>query len=852
MASTIYNYNLTGGRVFPVAFEYLARRFVQITLVGDTRRQLQLNVDYRFISKTEIETTVPWTAGGYQTLEVRRVTSATDRLVNFTDGSILRSQDLNISQIQAIHIAEEGRDIADSAILNNGYGWNAEGLPIKNLGETVEPTDAATKAYVDDSIQYTVRAPEKLGELPAALARAGLLLGFNASGQPIMVAPVSGSAADLATILANNLDPLKGAATVGFARTKAATAVGTVGGYLSAQWYNIIEAAFKVTDRPNPTDMSTWDWTPAFQYAVDTFPGKVIYASSALVPSYRLGLPGVRLPSNRAAMTIVKGDPESTTFVLDPTVSTAFGFAATPSSGAMMKNFDLSGFLVDASKTAGTDGAVIFGNRNSGREAILLSYDNIRIKDVRCYGMSSDTSAGKFRIGIQISSIFNSISDPKCTMTRIYVDNIRVEGGITGMYMGAGVPISNNAPLWMDDIYVDKFFHDTLLEDAGFPAAGIQIGQDGCGGKIRVSNAYSANGGDVGIEINGFYDQRLTNCVLYRPGTGFWAYNYHELENPARQHVVWDNCHVIRPKNNPAWRIGQTRAGHFVLNNCSVEIDEKCDPRALDFAAGSLVGIESLTLINFKYYARTGVKADYISLASALSLHLNTPSWKLKIDGMHIIYEGQVPRLTHECCGIILNSLNASSKITVDIKGLTVSDRRAGTLAASDAVRVYGSVKVVGSISNMTVDSTVSTTIAKHGVFLAAGSVPAPDLIIRDSDLLGCTSLYELRTTKASQRNTVQWDNVTFAMPFDDLTKPFNPPVSDGSYDWRNNRGMPVRVAFMGGTNVAILTSQDGINWWNTGQVAGTVMLSPNESIRITSTAAPSMRVVVWTKIPNY
>ena len=232
MASTIYNYNLTGGRVFPVAFEYLARRFVRISLVGKTRRELTLNVDYRFISKTEIETTVSWTAGEFQTMEVRRVTSATDRLVHFTDGSILRSQDLNISQIQAIHIAEEGRDVADSALLSDGFTWNAMGRPIGNVGYPSDPSDATTVSYVLDQMGRTLRGTqaEILNEIP--LDRANKVLAFDSNRQPIVITPSVGSSMGLELDLRNSTDPLKGAGMIGYTEA-GAYPVGTLGAALA-------------------------------------------------------------------------------------------------------------------------------------------------------------------------------------------------------------------------------------------------------------------------------------------------------------------------------------------------------------------------------------------------------------------------------------------------------------------------------------------------------------------------------------------------------------------------------------------------------------------------------------------
>lgn len=224
MASTVYTYSLTGLSVFPVNFEYLARRFVVVTLIGTAgRRVLNLTSDYKFTSKKEITTSVVWgPSQGYSTIEIRRFTSATDKLVNFTDGSILRSYDLNISQVQAIHIAEEGRDASGIALQHDYTKWDALGMPITNLGEPTNGTDAATVNYVNEArdrvTERALRAPvgETVRDLPSAIARANKVLSFDASGQPVAIVPASGSAAELAIAIADPNDPTKGAGMSGY------------------------------------------------------------------------------------------------------------------------------------------------------------------------------------------------------------------------------------------------------------------------------------------------------------------------------------------------------------------------------------------------------------------------------------------------------------------------------------------------------------------------------------------------------------------------------------------------------------------------------------------------------------
>ncbi|MGL5784541.1 MAG: phage tail fiber protein, partial [Alphaproteobacteria bacterium] len=119
--STIVTINLTGQTDFNIPFEYLARKFVVVTLLGTDRKVLTLNTDYRFVSKTVISLANP-TPAGYTQLELRRETSATERLVDFHDGSILRAYDLNLSQIQTLHVAEEARDLTADTIGVNDEG----------------------------------------------------------------------------------------------------------------------------------------------------------------------------------------------------------------------------------------------------------------------------------------------------------------------------------------------------------------------------------------------------------------------------------------------------------------------------------------------------------------------------------------------------------------------------------------------------------------------------------------------------------------------------------------------------------------------------------------------------------
>lgn len=256
---TIYTYELDGSRVdFPISFEYLARKFIVVTLVGATRRELVRNTEYRFSSKNQITTFAAWgESQGFRTIEIRRNTSATDRLVDFLDGSILRAADLNIANIQALHIADEARDLAADTIAANEDGnLDARGRRIANVGFAVDQGDAvplgqvkqwdasalnsstrakdaqtrseqaslASETWARESERFAMEAQNlprtmrvsmdepSLDLMPPISERAGKILGFDDTGAPTAYLPPSGSGTELALLLKS----LKGAGEVGY------------------------------------------------------------------------------------------------------------------------------------------------------------------------------------------------------------------------------------------------------------------------------------------------------------------------------------------------------------------------------------------------------------------------------------------------------------------------------------------------------------------------------------------------------------------------------------------------------------------------------------------------------------
>lgn len=147
MASTIAFYTGDGTTTdFIVPFDYLAKKFVRVSRgttiltggdYGDTSK------DYYFLDKNKVRLKVPPATG--EEVTIRRYTSATDRVVSFKDASVLKANDLDVSSVQTIHIAEEARDVINDALLKDKQGnWDAKDKRITNVGAPVADNDAMT------------------------------------------------------------------------------------------------------------------------------------------------------------------------------------------------------------------------------------------------------------------------------------------------------------------------------------------------------------------------------------------------------------------------------------------------------------------------------------------------------------------------------------------------------------------------------------------------------------------------------------------------------------------------------------------------------------------------------------
>ena len=134
---------LNSQRNYSFGFDYLNSTFIHVNLNGVELTQPR---DFT-VNEHEIILVSPPTNGG--SLLIYRVTPS-NRIVSWTDNSILKADNLNLSYIQLMHLAEEQMDnVRDETITRAlDEAWDVKGSRIKRLGTPTDDMDAVPYGYV--------------------------------------------------------------------------------------------------------------------------------------------------------------------------------------------------------------------------------------------------------------------------------------------------------------------------------------------------------------------------------------------------------------------------------------------------------------------------------------------------------------------------------------------------------------------------------------------------------------------------------------------------------------------------------------------------------------------------------
>lgn len=142
---TSVTYAGTGSQTqYDFPFDYLRKSFVKVTIDDVLQDTSAYSVDNRSV----LFNTAP--ASG-SIIVIYRETD-TERLVSWADASVLKASDMTISQVQQLHILEEGQDWSkqNSIYLDEtDKAWEGANHRVKNVTYPVEDNDVVTKGYME-------------------------------------------------------------------------------------------------------------------------------------------------------------------------------------------------------------------------------------------------------------------------------------------------------------------------------------------------------------------------------------------------------------------------------------------------------------------------------------------------------------------------------------------------------------------------------------------------------------------------------------------------------------------------------------------------------------------------------
>lgn len=179
--STVNQFPISSQGFYAITFDYLAKKFVVVTLIDSTatvaNKVLTYGIDYTIPTDKQVEFLPSLDVSAYDTVQINRYTD-TELLVDFRDGSVLTAGNLTTSELQAIHIAEEGRDVVAREVQPIVDGLN------NLLGKAIRVSDTDVDALGD------------------AAFRAGKVIAFDSAGKPALILPADGTASDVMLELA--------------------------------------------------------------------------------------------------------------------------------------------------------------------------------------------------------------------------------------------------------------------------------------------------------------------------------------------------------------------------------------------------------------------------------------------------------------------------------------------------------------------------------------------------------------------------------------------------------------------------------------------------------------------------
>ena len=187
MANSFVRYTGNGNTTqYAVSFSYRDQADIAVTINGVATTAFTFNG-----AGTQI--TFNSAPANLSSIEIRRTTSQTSRLVDYAAGSVLTENDLDTDSNQGFFMSQEAIDDANDRIKldNADFQWDAQSKRIKNIADPVDNGDVVNKSYISTNI-------------PNITTVAGIASDVTTvAGISANVTAVAGDATDIGTVATN-------------------------------------------------------------------------------------------------------------------------------------------------------------------------------------------------------------------------------------------------------------------------------------------------------------------------------------------------------------------------------------------------------------------------------------------------------------------------------------------------------------------------------------------------------------------------------------------------------------------------------------------------------------------------
>lgn len=163
MAKSFVQYSADGA-TYSIPFQFISRAHIKVSVDG-------VVAAYSWISSNQITLSVMPAKGAV--VDIRRNTPNDAAVVDYTDGSILAANDLDLNALQSLLLSQEAQDDAEGSLRVSSSGaFDFLTRRAENIGDPLQPQDAANRKWVEGAVadvagKTTIAFVEKNSTVPS-------------------------------------------------------------------------------------------------------------------------------------------------------------------------------------------------------------------------------------------------------------------------------------------------------------------------------------------------------------------------------------------------------------------------------------------------------------------------------------------------------------------------------------------------------------------------------------------------------------------------------------------------------------------------------------------------------------